>query len=105
MVGLVNEASTLVVPVYDPSGKVVTSIHDLIRSWESISQKLDKDLPSSIWESAQPMSEVKILAPLRGRDVLCVGKNYKDHAVYDFRANDLDQLTPQGIPQFGLRFK
>jgi 2-keto-4-pentenoate hydratase/2-oxohepta-3-ene-1,7-dioic acid hydratase in catechol pathway len=23
---------------------------------------------------------VEVLAPLRGRDVLCVGKNYKEHA-------------------------
>jgi 2-keto-4-pentenoate hydratase/2-oxohepta-3-ene-1,7-dioic acid hydratase in catechol pathway len=23
---------------------------------------------------------VDVLAPLRGRDVLCVGKNYKEHA-------------------------
>lgn len=74
MIGLVDANEQTVTPLLFPNYRPVTSLHELIEEWDNVSEKL---LPGSPSEN---MSDVEILAPLRGRDVLCVGKNYKEHA-------------------------
>jgi 2-keto-4-pentenoate hydratase/2-oxohepta-3-ene-1,7-dioic acid hydratase in catechol pathway len=46
----------------------------LIEDWETVGERL---LPA---RPEEEVASVEVLAPLRGRDVLCVGKNYKEHA-------------------------
>ena len=75
-VGLVSEGD-IVTPVLYAQGQPVRNIHNLIRSWEELGAQLSHG-PRG--DSTLKLSDVKLLAPLRGRDILCVGKNYKEHA-------------------------
>lgn len=62
-------------PLYSSTTIVQSpSLHLLVEEWDNVSDKL---LPST---SQEKLADVEILAPLRGRDVLCVGKNYKEYA-------------------------
>lgn len=63
------EASTIM-PLAMPSGAPVNSLEEVI--------ELGVDL--SPCGEALPLDSVTVLPPLRGRDVLCVGKNYAEHA-------------------------
>lgn len=74
IIGLLDAGCETVTPLLFPNRRPVASLHDLIEQWEQVSDKL---LPGS---PSEKVSDVEILAPLRGRDVLCVGKNYQAHA-------------------------
>jgi 2-keto-4-pentenoate hydratase/2-oxohepta-3-ene-1,7-dioic acid hydratase in catechol pathway len=52
----------------------VSTLQLLIEDWETVGERL---LPA---RPEEEVASVEVLAPLRGRDVLCVGKNYKEHA-------------------------
>lgn len=77
--GLVNEKGDAVMKVADEAGLPLRSIHHLIQSWDVLKDSITA-ADSGNWEAAEKLEQVEILAPLRGRDILCVGKNYKDHA-------------------------
>lgn len=63
-----------VTPLLFPSGKPVRDLHELIGDWDAVNASLLPGTP------VEQVSAVETLAPLIGRDVLCVGKNYKAHA-------------------------
>lgn len=73
-VGLVSADGTRVVPIDFPSGRPVVDLKVLIRDWDTVASSL---LPSHAVES---ISAVEIFAPVTGRDIICVGKNYLEHA-------------------------
>ncbi len=70
---MLDAAGQTVKPLLFPNQRPVTNLQQLIQQWEGVSDKL---LPGT----SENVSDVEILAPLRGRDILCVGKNYKAHA-------------------------
>ncbi|KAJ7618490.1 hypothetical protein FB45DRAFT_168402 [Roridomyces roridus] len=51
----------------------------------------------------KPLSSVEILAPLPGRDVLCVGKNYIAHAA-EFHKSGFDSSDKNEQPDFPVLF-
>lgn len=73
-IGLVDANEHTVTPLLFPNGRPVTSLHRLIEAWDEVSDRLAPGYPE------EPLADVEVLAPLRGRDILCVGKNYKAHA-------------------------
>jgi 2-keto-4-pentenoate hydratase/2-oxohepta-3-ene-1,7-dioic acid hydratase in catechol pathway len=52
----------------------VTELYDLIETWEDVSNTLAPASPQ------EDVDQVEILAPLVGRDILAIGKNYQAHA-------------------------
>lgn len=75
-VGLVDETGTAVTPLTSRTGVPILELYDLIEDWDSFSKALVRGAPTELIESIQ------IMAPLRGRDILAVGKNYKAHAKF-----------------------
>jgi 2-keto-4-pentenoate hydratase/2-oxohepta-3-ene-1,7-dioic acid hydratase in catechol pathway len=45
----------------------------LIENWDEVNGKLLTGTP------VEKLEDIQFLAPLRGRDVLCVGYNYRNH--------------------------
>jgi hypothetical protein len=76
VVGIADGAGKSLCAIAGPSGAPITSLYDLIESWDTISTQL---LPVG-GVSEEDIDSVQVLPPLPGRDVLAVGKNYKDHA-------------------------
>lgn len=65
-IGSLNGSS--IQPLAYLSGKELRNLHEVIEIGESqIKASGDKI----------PLSSVKLLAPIYGRDILCIGKNYK----------------------------
>lgn len=87
-----------------PDGTVITSLHLLVAVWGDIGGKVGTTGP------VERLADVEILAPLRGRDVLCVGKNYKAHAAYvgygarltgsEFHNSGFDSSDTKAQPDF-----
>lgn len=73
-VGLVSGNGETIRPVLFPNSALVASLHHLIAQWDTVKDRLIPGQPE------EKVDDVEILAPLRGRDILCVGKNYKEHA-------------------------
>ena len=69
-VGLCADGKT-VAPVFPP----FSSLFDLIEQWSSVEKRL-----TVTEQLREDISAVQQLAPLRGRDLLAVGKNYAEHA-------------------------
>ncbi|ORY28180.1 putative hydrolase [Naematelia encephala] len=97
IVGLLDGTGDNVTPLLFPNRRPVSSLHVLIEKWDEVSDKL---LPGTPQEK---VSDVEILAPLRGRDVLCVGKNYKDHAA-EFHNSGYDSSDKKAQPDFPVIF-
>jgi 2-keto-4-pentenoate hydratase/2-oxohepta-3-ene-1,7-dioic acid hydratase in catechol pathway len=74
VVGLLDASERKVTPLLFPNGRPVSTLQLLIEDWETVGERL---LPA---RPEEEVASVEVLAPLRGRDVLCVGKNYKEHA-------------------------
>lgn len=53
--------------------------------------------------AAVPLSSVKLLAPISGRDVLAVGKNYSEHAK-EFNSSGFDSSDKVDIPTHPVIF-
>jgi 2-keto-4-pentenoate hydratase/2-oxohepta-3-ene-1,7-dioic acid hydratase in catechol pathway len=75
-VGLADATGFNLRALASPSGAPIASLYDLIEKWDAISTNL---LPVG-GVPEEHIDSVEVLAPLTGRDVLAVGKNYKDHA-------------------------
>ncbi|KAM0789789.1 hypothetical protein ACM66B_006641 [Microbotryomycetes sp. NB124-2] len=96
-VGIVNATATHVTPLNFPNGRPVTDLHELIRNWDAVSSNLLPGTP------VEPIGSVEVLAPLTGRDVLCVGKNYKEHA-REFQRSGFDSSDKNEQPDFPVIF-
>jgi 2-keto-4-pentenoate hydratase/2-oxohepta-3-ene-1,7-dioic acid hydratase in catechol pathway len=74
VVGLVDATDSKVTPLKFPNAEIVTELYDLIETWEDVSNTLAPASPQ------EDVDQVEILAPLVGRDILAIGKNYQAHA-------------------------
>lgn len=70
-IGHLDLQQSSIQPLSFKSGAPISNLYQVIEIGESSIQ------PSG---EAIPLSSVELLAPIRGRDVLAVGKNYSDHA-------------------------
>lgn len=80
-------------PINFPTGRPVIQLRELIEDWDAVSSSLLPGAPE------EQVSEVTILAPLPGRDVLCVGKNYVAHAK-EFQQSGFDSSDKNEQPDF-----
>lgn len=72
-VGHLDFDTSLVTPVSFASGAPVQNVYQVI--------EVGADTVVASNEEKVPLESVTILPPVQGRDVLCVGKNYFDHAI------------------------
>jgi 2-keto-4-pentenoate hydratase/2-oxohepta-3-ene-1,7-dioic acid hydratase in catechol pathway len=100
-VGLVDPARGAVWPVEELLEEPVPSMLELIRSLPRLSGRLR---PAG---SGLPLGEVTLLAPLRPpRNVMCVGRNYGEHA-REFARSGFDTSAPgtgDGVPAAPIIF-
>ncbi|KAL1410575.1 hypothetical protein Q8F55_004588 [Vanrija albida] len=80
-----------------PDGTRISSLHHLIAAWGDIGGRVAPAGP------VERLADVEVLAPLRGRDVLCVGKNYKAHAA-EFHNSGFDSSDTKAQPDFPVIF-
>lgn len=73
VIGLLSADNESLTPLLFPDFRPVSTLHHLIEQWDEVSDRLLPGTP------VEQMSAVKLLAPLRGRDVIGVGYNYKAH--------------------------
>jgi 2-keto-4-pentenoate hydratase/2-oxohepta-3-ene-1,7-dioic acid hydratase in catechol pathway len=76
-------------PLSFKSGTLIDNLYQVIEAGESNITRTG---------SPTPISTVKILPPLAARDVLCVGKNYAEHAK-EFNSRRIQSSSPSGSPR------
>lgn len=81
-IGHLNIEDGMIIPLGFLSGTPLTSLYEVIEVGEAGIKAAGE---------AIPMGAVKVLAPIGGRDVLCVGKNYGEHAK-EFNSSGLTSL-------------
>lgn len=93
-IGHYNLIPKTIQPLSFKSGTPVSNLYQVIEAGES-----------NITSSGPPInsSEVCILPPLASRDVLCVGKNYFDHAK-EFNSSGFDSSDKVDIPSHPVIF-
>ncbi|WVO20237.1 uncharacterized protein IAS62_001530 [Cryptococcus decagattii] len=64
-----------------------------VEEWDATNRHLLHGAPM------ESLDIVEILAPLRGRDVICVGKNYREHAE-EFHNSGFDHSDHKAQPDF-----
>ncbi|POY70523.1 A/B superfamily hydrolase [Rhodotorula taiwanensis] len=96
-IGLVNANGSKVTPLNYPTGRPAMDLKVLIRDWDMISTTLQPGQPEL------DIDTVEILAPVTGRDVLCVGKNYAEHA-REFQKSGYDSSDVNEQPDFPVIF-
>ncbi|GAA5960157.1 hypothetical protein JCM8115_002530 [Rhodotorula mucilaginosa] len=96
-IGLVNSDATRVTPLNYASGRPVTDLKVLIRDWDAVSASLQPGAGEI------DLADVEVLAPVTGRDVLCVGKNYTEHA-REFQRSGYDSSDSNEQPDFPVIF-
>ncbi|QKX55428.1 uncharacterized protein TRUGW13939_02521 [Talaromyces rugulosus] len=72
-IGHYDEASDTIHPLSFVSGTPISTLYQVIEAGEH-------NIVASRGEEPLPLSKVKILPPIDGRDILAVGKNYSEHA-------------------------
>ncbi|KAF9521188.1 hypothetical protein BS47DRAFT_1335302 [Hydnum rufescens UP504] len=77
-------------------GRYVTDLYDVIENWDAVSRSLTGGTPQ------EDIAAVEILAPLRGRDVIGIAKNYLDH-VKEIQKTPSATVSA-GEPQFPMLF-
>ncbi|KAJ4353355.1 uncharacterized protein N0V89_005083 [Didymosphaeria variabile] len=83
------------------SGTPVSNLYQVIEAQTIHTDKSGSHVVKS--GEPRPASSVKILAPLTGRDVLCVGKNYAEHAV-EFNSSGFDSSDKVDQPSHPVIF-
>lgn len=96
-IGLVSADETKVTPLLYPNYRPVTNLRSLIEQWNEVSDSLLLGRPE------EDIVKVHVLPPLPGRDILCVGKNYKAHAV-EFAQSGYDSSDVKEQPDFPVIF-
>lgn len=73
LVGLVDEGRTTVTAILNQStGSPYSELYDVLEDHPELPPDFKFEL---LAESKQHLSEVEKLAPLTGRDIICIGKN------------------------------
>lgn len=88
-------------PLSFSSGLPISSLYQVIEAQTSYTN----DPGSHVIQTGEALglSSVKILPPLTGRDVLCVGKNYAEHAV-EFNSSGFDSSDKVDQPSHPVIF-
>lgn len=114
-VGILSQDGNTIVEVRHPkTGELVRDFFDIIEQWEEFEHLANKPAASSKQNGVQngegaqvdqayASNSVKITAPLLGRDVLAVGKNYIDHAK-EFNKSGYDSSDKKDLPDFPVIF-
>lgn len=92
--GHYNMNTKTIQPLSFKSGTPITNLYQVIEAGES-----------NITSSSAPIdvTEVRILPPLKDRDVLCVGKNFFDHAK-EFNSSGFDSSDKVDVPSHPVIF-
>lgn len=69
-----DSTEQFVTPLRFPDNTPVRTMQQLVEEWDATHRHLLHGAPM------ESLDIVEILAPLRGKDVICVGKNYREHA-------------------------
>jgi 2-keto-4-pentenoate hydratase/2-oxohepta-3-ene-1,7-dioic acid hydratase in catechol pathway len=93
-VGCYDAAKKMIQPLSFVSGTPIEDLYQVIEV--GASQIASSGVPV-------PISSVKILAPFTARDVLCVGKNYSEHAK-EFNSSGFDSSDNVDIPSHPVIF-
>lgn len=102
-VGILSQDETSVIEVKHPkTGGPVTDFFELIEQWD-LFQSLSAGSANAQDSRSHSLGSVTISAPLLGRDVLAVGKNYIDHAK-EFNKSGYDSSDKNDIPDFPVIF-
>lgn len=93
-IGSLSDDRTFIQPLSYISGTPLTNLYEVIEAGES-----------RIIPSGEPLqaSSTQILAPINGRDVLCVGKNYAAHAT-EFHKSGYDSSDKVDQPTHPVIF-
>jgi 2-keto-4-pentenoate hydratase/2-oxohepta-3-ene-1,7-dioic acid hydratase in catechol pathway len=93
-VGCYDAAKKTIQPLSFVSGTPIENLYQVIEVGESKIASLGIPIPDS---------SVKVLAPFTARDVLCVGKNYSEHAK-EFNSSGFDSSDKVDIPSHPVIF-
>lgn len=93
-VGHYSIEQSIIQPLSFKSGTPVSDLYQVIEAGET--NIASSDIPF-------PASEVHILPPLASKDVLCVGKNYFDHAK-EFNSSGFDSSDKVDVPSHPVIF-
>ncbi|KAF8518680.1 putative hydrolase [Hysterangium stoloniferum] len=100
-VGLVNDSETVVTAILNPAtGMAYSELFDLIEDYPQLSADHRFEF---VVGSEQQLSLVEKLAPLTGRDIICIGKNYVEHAK-EFNQSGFDASDKKDQPEFPVFF-
>lgn len=95
-IGILEEAN-LIGLSYGTTRKPIATLYDIIENWPNIQNQ---------WIRApytEDYASVELLAPLTGRDILAVGKNYAEHAK-EFNSSGFDSSDKVDIPSHPVIF-
>ncbi|KAI5793668.1 hypothetical protein FPQ18DRAFT_332843 [Pyronema domesticum] len=95
-VGHLDLSTSQITPLSFKSGAYLTSIYQVIEIGSN-------NIIASAHTEPIALSSVKLLAPLAERDVLCVGKNYAEHA-REFNQSGFDSSDKVDVPSHPVIF-
>ncbi|KAF8586775.1 hypothetical protein K439DRAFT_1631331 [Ramaria rubella] len=101
VIGLVNTQETSVSAILNlATGKPYTELFDIIEDYPLVHADHRFQLVPG---SEQDLSQIEKLAPLPGRDIICIGKNYVEHAK-EFNQSGFDASDRKDQPEFPVFF-
>ncbi|GAK64597.1 fumarylacetoacetate hydrolase [Moesziomyces antarcticus] len=111
LIGVLSRDEASITELLHPaSGEPVTDLFDVIEQWDAFEHVTSSLCVSGKQNGAaaaagkvHSLDSIKFAAPLRGRDVLAVGKNYVDHAK-EFNKSGYDSSDKNDIPDFPVIF-
>jgi 2-keto-4-pentenoate hydratase/2-oxohepta-3-ene-1,7-dioic acid hydratase in catechol pathway len=93
-IGHYEESKSCIQPLSFKSGTPISNLYQVIEAGE------ENIVPAG---DPVPFSSAKILAPITGRDILAVGKNYSEHAK-EFNSSGYDSSDKVDIPTHPVIF-
>lgn len=100
-IGHYNLTNEIIQPLSFLSGAPISNLYQVIEAQSSYADRAGSQIVAT--SRPFPASSVKILPPLTGRDVLCVGKNYAEHAV-EFNSSGFDSSDKVDQPSHPVIF-
>lgn len=93
-IGHLDLQTSKITPLVFSSGAPITDLYQVIEIGDSYIKASDDDIS---------LSSVKLLAPIYGRDILAVGKNYSEHAK-EFNSSGFDSSDKVDQPTHPVIF-
>lgn len=95
-IGHLDLATSTITPLSFRSGTSVTDLYQVIAAGEA-------NIATYPGQDIRPLSSVKLLPPISGRDILAVGKNYSEHA-REFNSSGFDASDKNDQPTHPVIF-